>query len=697
MRPVSANVRHGASAIGLVALVLVAYANSFGVGFPFDNKSIVLDDPRLRAATWANLELILTRDYWWPKFAGGVYRPLTTLSFLLNYAVLGNADRPAGYHLVNVLLHAANVLLAYRVALVVAGGMGTAVATAALFATHPIATEAVTNIVGRADLLAALAVLGGLVAHVQSTRATGWRRGGWLVVVALAAGLGVLAKESAVVLLGVIVLYELVFPPGTGAAAARRIGQAALVVGAPVLALWGLRAWVLAALPSRPWPAVDNPLLAADFWTARLTAIRVIGEYVWLLLWPRWLSPDYSWAQVPLVGWESGGAVLALLAIVGMLVAALRLRPIVPAAAFWIGFFFVTLVPTANVLVLIGSIKAERFLYLPSLGFAGAAVLGAHAALSRLVGPGRAAGRAGAVALALVVGAYGLRTTARNRDWQDPVRLWESAVVAAPRSFKTHQALAHVLASDEASRHRHADRIVDEAEAALRILQTAPSLGEPEPSAVALDVGMYRFLRASDRAGDARLADLRRAAEVLTTAARLDHAEREARQQEARRRGPGTDDVPEVGRWEIYHYLGRTRLELGDAAGAREAFSEARRLVPDDVRPYHGLARAELATGAFEPAAVALHEVLLLDPADPEALPMLLDVYARHDPEGCAVVAGPIRRLDPRCPRVLADRCAAHAALARSFDEARRPQTARRVEAAAPRGCAGAAGRPSVE
>src|SRR4029453_1288538 len=71
------------------------------------------DDARVHAATEENVALILRHTYWWPVGESGLYRPLTTLSYLFNYAILRNEDRSAGYHAVNLLLHVVNVLLVY--------------------------------------------------------------------------------------------------------------------------------------------------------------------------------------------------------------------------------------------------------------------------------------------------------------------------------------------------------------------------------------------------------------------------------------------------------------------------------------------------------------------------------------------------------------------------------------------------------
>src|ERR1017187_95698 len=76
--------RHAEVLVVLAGLVLMAYANSFGAGFTRDNRPLILDDPRVHSVSRQHLEEILTHDYWGSTFESGLYRPLTTLSFLLN-------------------------------------------------------------------------------------------------------------------------------------------------------------------------------------------------------------------------------------------------------------------------------------------------------------------------------------------------------------------------------------------------------------------------------------------------------------------------------------------------------------------------------------------------------------------------------------------------------------------------------------
>ena len=126
--------------VGLVCLVLLAFSNSFATGLALDSRMLVLGDPRIRELTPGNLALIYQHTYWWPNGEAGLYRPLTTLSFLFNYAVLGNADTPAGYHLINFLLHLGNVLLVFALSLKLLGGRAhvrSCLTIAALWGVHP--------------------------------------------------------------------------------------------------------------------------------------------------------------------------------------------------------------------------------------------------------------------------------------------------------------------------------------------------------------------------------------------------------------------------------------------------------------------------------------------------------------------------------------------------------------------------------
>src|ERR1017187_3444448 len=294
--------RHLWVGLGLCLLTLAVYSNSFGAGFVMDNRGLILQDARIRAATAENFDLIFGHTYWWPYGESGLFRPLTTLSYLFNYTILGNGEHPAGYHWINFLLHAGNVLLVYALAIRLASRR-LAAWTAALWAVHPVLTESVTNIVGRADLLAGMAVLGGLLLYLKSTETSGRRRWACLGALSAATAVGVFSKESAVMLLPVIVLYEAIWWKERRQALGLARGSIAVLI--PIQAMLYQRSSVLWSSAPTTFPFYDNPIVGAGFVTGRLTALEVMGKCLALLAWPARLSCDYSWSQIPLAG---GGA-----------------------------------------------------------------------------------------------------------------------------------------------------------------------------------------------------------------------------------------------------------------------------------------------------------------------------------------------------------------------------------------------------
>lgn len=102
------------------AFAWLAYSSSSEAPLLFDNKRAIADDSRVHAATAVHLKQILTLQYW-VGAPDGLYRPVTTLSYLFNYAVLGGGESPFGYHAVNLLLHLLNIGLVYALGLLIFG------------------------------------------------------------------------------------------------------------------------------------------------------------------------------------------------------------------------------------------------------------------------------------------------------------------------------------------------------------------------------------------------------------------------------------------------------------------------------------------------------------------------------------------------------------------------------------------------
>jgi 4-amino-4-deoxy-L-arabinose transferase-like glycosyltransferase len=136
----------------------------------------------------------------WTRFPRSWYRPVTTLSFLFNYAVLDNRDHATGYHVLNVLVHAINTLLVLELGLRLFGKRKPAFFAACLWTLDPITTEAVANIAGRADLLVAMCVLAALLLYIRTVARMDGRWGGTIAALFVVSLRGCFSKESAAVL-----------------------------------------------------------------------------------------------------------------------------------------------------------------------------------------------------------------------------------------------------------------------------------------------------------------------------------------------------------------------------------------------------------------------------------------------------------------------------------------------------------------
>ncbi len=279
----------------VIGFAFFAYSNSFNAPFLLDNDPIILKDARIKAVTAEHIQRIFHEEYW-PTGLSGLYRPVTTLSYMFNYSVLGNEANASGYHWINFLVHALNIGLVYLLGMAIFEEMAPALLLAALWGVHPVLTESVTNIVGRADLIGAFGVLAALLAHRKALETSGARKAAWLGAIALAVTLGMFAKESTVVVVAVIAIWDLTF--GRAASWKARMPSYAAVM-LPIAFYLYVRAAALSGMPSVTFPFGDNPLIGASFWTARLTAVKVIGRYLILLVWPAQLSWDYSFNESP--------------------------------------------------------------------------------------------------------------------------------------------------------------------------------------------------------------------------------------------------------------------------------------------------------------------------------------------------------------------------------------------------------------
>ena len=392
-------------------------------------------------------------------------------SYAVNYAVHGLSA--SGYTAVNIALHTAVSLLLFTLVRGIGETPFAAGVTGIAFAVHPVHTEAVTGIAGRTELLAAFFFLLAIHLHRRAPAAARGAvayRAGALVSFACA----LLAKESAVTLLLVLPAMDALVPAtrrdGPLAVPRTRIVTDYVPLAAVALAYLAARHAVLGgiAIAEGMIAPLDNPLvpitrmplgerLGATAGQAFMTAFAVVVEYARVLVWPARLSPDYSYQQIPLVTGVLDGRFIAGVALTSAcLCGIVMLWRRSPAAAFGLAFLALTFSIVSNFFITIGTICAERLMYVPSAG----ALIAAGVGAGRLATTAPTQRRLVSAVLTILVVMGAARTWTRNRDWANEFALWSAAIGVAPASARVQSEYGRVLmnlAENEAQAGRAAE------------------------------------------------------------------------------------------------------------------------------------------------------------------------------------------------------------------------------------------------
>jgi protein O-mannosyl-transferase len=420
-------------------LAVAAYANSVGNDFAYDDDGILTQNPTVVSGDWA----AALSQSWWPNAVGsaGLYRPLTSASFAAEWSVSGGS--PRAFHAVNVAVHALVSLLVFALLLALGTRAG-AFAGGALFAIHPVHTEAVANVVGRAELYAALFYLLACLLYWHGRRWTGLGRSARLVALGGLYLLSLSSKEIGVTLPAALVLLEVFGATSRDEersslrASFSREAATFVLLGVVLAAYLGARFLVLGTV------AGDQaaPLFQLVGPVARvLTAIAVWAQYARLLLFPLDLVSDYDPAVIfPSEGLDVpvllGGAVL-----VGLGVLTFRARKSLPLVSLGVLFFAVAVLPVSNLLFSTGTVLAERTLYLPSVGLS--LVL---AAVTVPVLSLRVDRRRWLIGAAMLVGvALFIRTVTRNPAWMSTFVVQQTLNEDHPESWRAFRARAQGL------------------------------------------------------------------------------------------------------------------------------------------------------------------------------------------------------------------------------------------------------------
>lgn len=444
----------------LVIAIVVAYADTLTLHYASDDRMIIFEnDYTLKG--FQGIPEVMTKDAFSGFFgeernlvAGGRYRPLSQITFILEYELFGGSIRSqAGFHqdpkneqlfsdsIMPIVQHGGNLILFILLCLSIYAVLkrlfpklenekwyfSVPFIATLLFALHPLHTEAVANIKGRDEIMC---MLGSVLALYASIRFVSDHKWWWLLVSFAAMMFGIFSKENAITFLAIVPLalyfmddpknwkdYLLTLLPLAAASA--------IFLAARTHALGGLMNQSSSDL------ILNNPFLYATTAQTIATVILTWGIYLKLMFFPHPLTHDYYPHHIEITNFANPAVLLVTILIIGLIIFAIKTLKQKNTVSFGILFFIITFSITSNLLFNVGTFMNERFLFTSLLGFT--------LIIAYLIQKLQKVNVSGKVMTIAIVGLcllYGGKTAARNLTWHDDITLFTTDVKTSKNSIK---------------------------------------------------------------------------------------------------------------------------------------------------------------------------------------------------------------------------------------------------------------------
>uniref|UniRef100_A0A2A4K6I1 dolichyl-phosphate-mannose--protein mannosyltransferase n=2 Tax=Heliothis virescens TaxID=7102 RepID=A0A2A4K6I1_HELVI len=456
--------------------------------FVFDDSEAVVKNKDITSESWTD---IFYNDFWGTNIQSNLshksYRPLTILSYRLNYVLNKKKLSSHQFKMTNLVSHVVCCLLVYKVFQTILLNekkpslsrqiettqqqlsdladrskkwwQDTAYLATLLFAVHPVHVEAVCGIVGRADLLAAESFFQAFLCYHKSTIDENYKHC-YLFTTIVMAGIAMLFKENGVTVLGFCLAYEL-----TNMLWKKRNENRSttmlrmdhvhhsiesifrmICITAGIAALLYAR-WLVMGGTRPEFKPTDNPAAFANTPFSKVATYNFIYLLNLLLfIWPQWLCYDWSMGCIPLIESVTDSRII--------LIYAMHLYGLYLLESIWSGrkktdkavflaaaLIVIPFLPASNIFFPVGFVIAERILYIPSAGYCLLVVIGFNRLLFRRT---RIFRRIGVFMFLLLLIIYSVRSWDRSRAWQNEYNLFISGLAVCPLNAKVHYNVAKV-------------------------------------------------------------------------------------------------------------------------------------------------------------------------------------------------------------------------------------------------------------
>jgi tetratricopeptide (TPR) repeat protein len=417
---------------------LLAYAPVLHGQFLWDDTYLVGSNPFFKSPRFV---FEVFRHWLFLDSFSLYYRPVQNLTYILDYAIW-NRD-PFGYHLSNILFHAASAFLLFLVARRCLRGMpdvtpgfvdAASFAIGLLWAVHPIHNAAVAYVSGRADSIAMMFALAGWLLFLDA--AAGWRHWVALALASLCILASLCSKEIGITWVGLFTIYLFAFERAVPL-------RAKWITMGALLAVFAVYLWLRHLPAARPMRADAIILPFAD---RVMLMFRALGDYTSLIFYPGnlhmertvWNAPDYR----DVTTWQQNlrGEYLSLIGLMTIALFVFACWSPLPGRKiriFGVSWFVLGFLPISNLFPLNAQV-AEHWIYMASAGFLVMLAGFACAIPARFH-------RVLAAALPLAVVALAVRTACRAADWADPETFFRQTIAAGGFPERVSMNLADVV------------------------------------------------------------------------------------------------------------------------------------------------------------------------------------------------------------------------------------------------------------
>jgi len=417
--------------IAAFILSFLLFSNGIGGDFVFDD--VVTVQKRDDIKKIENFFNLFISPYHQNTPQTSLYRPLVMASFMMKYTFFGNS--PAGFHVINIIIHAINSVLVFWFALYVSKSHRFANLTFLLFLVLPIHTEAVTWISGRAELLAFFWSMASLYLFSQRK----WK----LTAVALL--LALLSKEISIMVIPIMIYLGWARDKKDLQRILKELSRVALSVGIYcVLRFIALGRYFLSDTVTT---FVENPIKFIPLYDRVATAFYVTWLYIERLFWPIHLSADYSYSAIEVVNsiFTSPRALFGFLTIFILVVAVFWKKTRTGILGISAVVFLAPFLLVSNLIFPIGTIMGERLMYFSSLGF----VMFVAYALYIASEKGKITAYGAFVVFCMLITFWSFLTVQRNLDWQDNKTIFNASFRESPNSVITRSSRAALFIKEK--------------------------------------------------------------------------------------------------------------------------------------------------------------------------------------------------------------------------------------------------------